>query len=75
MEISVSNIVKVIKKLLIGKATRLDGIPNNALKDSAELITSALNDLLTFQSVQKLTQMILKLLRLPPFLRLVIKMM
>ena len=34
MEISVSNIVKVIKKLLSGKATGLDGMPNKALKDS-----------------------------------------
>ena len=35
MEISASNIVKVIKKLISGKATGLDGIPNKALKDSA----------------------------------------
>ena len=48
MEISASNIVKVIKKLISGKATGLDGIPNKALKDSAELIASSLSDLLNF---------------------------
>ena len=41
MEISVSNIVKVIKKLLNGKATGLDRIPNKALKDKTELIASS----------------------------------
>ena len=48
MEISASNIVKVIKKLISGKATGLDGIPNKALKDSAELIASSLSDLFNF---------------------------
>ena len=75
VEISVSNIVKAIKKLLSGKATGLDGIRNKALKDSAELIASSLSDLFNFQLVKKLIQMILKLLSLPPFLSLVIKIM
>ena len=48
MEISASNIVKVIKKLISGKAMGLDGIPNKALKDSAELIASSLSDLFNF---------------------------
>ena len=48
MEISASNIVRVIKKLISGKATGLDGIPNRALKDSAELISSSLGDLFHF---------------------------
>ena len=48
MEISASNIVKVIKKLISGKATGLYGIPNKALKDSAELIASSLSDLFNF---------------------------
>ena len=48
MEISASNIVKVIKKLISGKATGLDGIPDKALKDSAELIASFLSDLFNF---------------------------
>ena len=75
MQISVSNIVKVVEKLISGKATGLDGIPNKALKDSAELIAPSLSDLFTFQLVQKLIQMILKLLRLTPFLSLAIKKM
>ena len=48
MEISASNIVKLIKKLISGKATGLDGIPNKALKDSAELIASSLSDIFNF---------------------------
>ena len=48
MEISVSNIVKVIKKLLSGKATGLDDILSKALKDSTELIASSLSDLCNF---------------------------
>ena len=48
MEISASNIAKVIKKLISGKATGLDGIPNKALKGSAELIASSLSDLSNF---------------------------
>ena len=37
MEIFASIIVKVIKKLINSKVTRLDGTPNKAMKDSAEL--------------------------------------
>ena len=37
-----------VKKLLNGKATGLDGIPNKALKDSAELIASSLSDRFNF---------------------------
>ena len=48
MEISVSNIVKATKKLLCGKAKRLDGMPNEALKDSTKLIASSLSDLFNF---------------------------
>ena len=38
----------VLKKLLNGKATGIDGIPNRALKDSAELIAPSLTDLFNF---------------------------
>ena len=48
MDISVSNIVKVIKKLLSCKSTGFDGISNKALKDSAKLIASSLSDLSNF---------------------------
>ena len=48
MEISASNIVKIIKKLISGNSKGLDGIPNKALKDSAELIASSLSDLFNF---------------------------
>ena len=75
MEIAVSNIVKVNKKLFNGKATGLDGIPNKALKNSTELIVSSWSDLFNFQLVQKLIKMIFKLLRLLPFSSLVIKIM
>ena len=64
-----------VKKLLNGKATGIDGIPNKALKDSAELIASSLSDSFNFSVGTKPIQMILKLLRLPSFLSLVIKMM
>ena len=40
--------ISVLKKLLNGKATGIDGIPNRALKDSAELIAPSLTDLFNF---------------------------
>ena len=40
--------ISVLKKLLNGKATGIDGIPNRALKDSAELIVPSLTDLFNF---------------------------
>ena len=40
--------ISVLKKLLNGKATGIDGIPNRALKDSAELIAPSLTDFFNF---------------------------
>ena len=40
--------ISVLKKLLNGKATCIDGIPNRAVKDSAELIAPSLTDLFNF---------------------------
>ena len=40
--------ISVLKKLLNGKAAGIDGIPNRAFKDSAELIAPSLTDLLNF---------------------------
>ena len=40
--------ISVLKKLLNGKATGIDGIPNRVLKDSAELIAPFLTDLFNF---------------------------
>ena len=37
-EITLLEVISVLKKLLNGKATGIGGIPNRALKDSAELI-------------------------------------
>ena len=75
MEISASNIVKVIKKLISGKAMGLDGIPNKALKDSAELIASSLSDLFNFSIRTKTYPDDYKVAKVTPFLNLVIKMM
>ena len=47
-EITLPEVISVLKKLLNGKATGIDGIPNRALKDSAELIAPSLTDLLNF---------------------------
>ena len=41
-------VISVLKKLLNGKATGIDGIPNRGLKDSAELIAPSLTDLFNF---------------------------
>ena len=40
--------ISVLKKLLNGKATGIDGILNRALEDSTELIAPSLTDLFNF---------------------------
>ena len=69
MEISVSNIVKVIKKLLSGKATGLDGIPNKALKDNAELTASSFSDVCNFSVDTKTCSNNFKVAKVTPIFR------
>ena len=40
--------VKLLEKLIDSKATGIHGIPNRALKDSAEIIAPSLTDIFNF---------------------------
>ena len=46
--ISASQVTKIMKKLLNGKATGVHGIPNKALKDSTDIIAPSLIDIFNF---------------------------
>ena len=51
--ISVSQVTKIIKKLLNGKAIGMHGIPNKASKDSIDIIAPSLTDIFNFSVVTK----------------------
>ena len=59
-EVTLPEVTSLLKKLLNGKATGIDGITNRALKDSAELIAPSLTDFFNFSIVQKPILMTLK---------------
>ena len=46
--ITVTQVVKLLEKLINSKATGIHGIPNRALKDSAEIIAPSLTDIFNF---------------------------
>ena len=46
--ISVTQVIKVLKKLINGKATGIHTIPNKVLKDTADIIAPSLTDIFNF---------------------------
>ena len=51
--ISVTQVIKLLEKLINSKATGIHGILNRALKDSAEIIAPSLTDILNFSVASK----------------------
>ena len=51
--ISVTQVIKLPEKLINSKATGIHGIPNRALKDSAEIIATSLTDIFNFSVESK----------------------
>ena len=47
-EVTIPEVTSLLKKLLNGKATGIDGITNRVLKDSAELTVPSLTDFVLF---------------------------
>ena len=51
--ISVPQVIRIIKKLLNSKATRIHGIPNKTLKETADIIGPFLTDIFNFSVLTK----------------------
>ena len=51
--ISVTQVIKLLEKLINSKATGIYGIPNRALKDSGEIIAPSLTDIFNFSLASK----------------------
>ena len=51
--ISVTQVIKVLKKLINGKATGIHAIPNKVLKDTADIIARSLTDIFNFSVTSK----------------------
>ena len=51
--ISVMQVIKALKKLINSKATGIHGIPNKALKDTAEIIAPSLTNIFNFSVTTK----------------------
>ena len=51
--ISVTQVIKVLKKLINGKATGIHAIPNKVLKDTADIIAPSLTDIFNFSVTTK----------------------
>ena len=65
-EVTLLEVISVLKKLLNGKAAGTDGITNRALKDSAELITPSSTDVFNFSISTKTYPDDFKIAEVPP---------
>ena len=58
--------IKLLEKLINSKATGIHGIPNRALKDSAEIIAPSLTDIFNFSAASKVFPGDLKVGKIAP---------
>ena len=69
--ISVLQVIRIIKKLLNSKATKIHGIPNKTLKETADIIGISLTDIFNFSELIKVFPDDLKIGKVAPVLSII----